>query len=118
MDSKKMARLMIMVLASIMLMGSACATKKYVRNRVNDRVAPVEGRTTELEESSRNLNKRAGDLEAGQAALHNDIRDVDGRATNGINQAKQQALDAQNQANAAQDEARLGNTRVDNLDTY
>ena len=118
MDSIKMTRLLIALLACFMLMGSACATKKYVRNSVNDRVTPVEGRTAELEEGSRDLKKRAGDLEAGQAALHNDIRDVDGRATNGINQAKQQAADAHNQALAASDEAHLGNTRVDNLDTW
>jgi outer membrane protein OmpA-like peptidoglycan-associated protein len=118
MNSIKMTRLLIAVMAIFMVMGSACATKKHVRNRINERVAPLEGRTHELEESSRDLNRRAGELENGQVALGNNIRDVDGRATAGINQAKQQAQDAQNQALTAHDEARMGNSRVDNLDTW
>src|SRR5215471_1717863 len=32
---------------------SGCATKKYVRNRIAERVQPLENRTSELEETSR-----------------------------------------------------------------
>ena len=32
------------IVAAVML-GNACATKKYVRNRVNERATPLESRT-------------------------------------------------------------------------
>jgi outer membrane protein OmpA-like peptidoglycan-associated protein len=125
MYSLKFARLMIALIASFMILNAACATKKYVRNQVNDRVTPVEGRATELEEGQKDLKRRAGDLETNQGAMQNQIKDVNGRvtdvdsrATAGIDQAKQKANDAQNQALAAQDDARLSNSRVDNLDTW
>lgn len=37
----------------IAVSGSGCATKKYARNRINERVTPIEQRTGELEETSR-----------------------------------------------------------------
>ena len=43
----------IVSIAVAVLSGGACATKKYVRNRVNERVTPLENRTGELEETSR-----------------------------------------------------------------
>ena len=118
MRSTSYTKLFITFIAVLMMFGSACATKKYVRNRVNERVTPLEGRTAELEEGNKDLKRRAGDLENGQALLRTDLKDVDGRATAGINQAKDQAGQAQQSALQAQDEARLGNSRVDNLDTW
>jgi outer membrane protein OmpA-like peptidoglycan-associated protein len=118
MYNTRLAKLFITLIACIMMASSACATKKYVRNRINDRVTPVEGRTAELEEGNKDLKRRAGDLEQNQVAMGNTIKDVDSRATTGINQAKQQAGQAQSQAQQAEDEARLSNTRVDNLDNY
>ena len=40
-------------IVAAVLLGNACATKKYVRNRVNERATPLESRTGELEETSR-----------------------------------------------------------------
>ena len=44
---------------------SGCATKKYVRNRVAERVAPLENRTGELEETSRRNTQQIGELRTG-----------------------------------------------------
>src|SRR5215208_1410199 len=52
---------------------SGCATKKYVRNRVAERVTPLENRTTELEETSRRNTQSISELNSG-------IEDVRGRA--------------------------------------
>lgn len=43
----------IVCITFAVLLSSACATKKYVRNRVNERATPLENRTGELEETSR-----------------------------------------------------------------
>lgn len=116
--TSRYTKLFIALIAALMVVSSACATKKYVRNRINDRVTPIEGRTAELEEGNKELRRRAGDLEAGQTALGKEIRDVDSRATSGIEQAKSKAGEAHDQAMLAQDEARLSHSRVDNLDTW
>src|SRR5438128_12553426 len=73
---------------------SGCATKKYVRNRVSERVTPLEQRTGELEETSRRSSQ---DL----ARLSTDVTDVRGRADR-----------AQSQADAALSRAEQANTRV------
>lgn len=56
----------LVCVAVIMALGvafeSGCATKKYVRNRVAERVTPLESRTGELEETSRRNTQRTGDL--------------------------------------------------------
>jgi outer membrane protein OmpA-like peptidoglycan-associated protein len=44
---------------------SGCATKKYVRNRVAERVTPLENRTGELEETSRRSTQQIGELRTG-----------------------------------------------------
>jgi chromosome segregation ATPase len=41
---------------------SGCATKKYVRNRVAERVTPLENRTGELEETSRRNTQQISEL--------------------------------------------------------
>ena len=83
------------VLMSLIVLGSAgCATKKYVRNRVSERVTPLENRTGELEESSRRNTQDLG-------RLSSDVTDVRGRADR-----------AQAQADAALGRAGEANTRV------
>lgn len=52
---------------------SGCATKKYVRNRVAERVAPLENRTGELEETARRNTQQIGELRTS-------VDDVRGRA--------------------------------------
>ncbi|HEX5733681.1 MAG TPA: OmpA family protein [Blastocatellia bacterium] len=64
----------------VILSSAACATKKYARNRINERVTPLEQRTGELEESSR---RNTQDI----ATLSTDINDVRGRADRAQSQA-------------------------------
>jgi outer membrane protein OmpA-like peptidoglycan-associated protein len=52
---------------------TGCATKKYVRNRVAERVQPLENRTTELEETSRRNTQQISELRTG-------VEEVRGRA--------------------------------------
>src|SRR5262245_32983419 len=85
----------ILILSSFIVLGTgACATKKYARNRINERVTPLEQRTGELEETSR---RNTQDL----AHLSSDVTDVRGRADR-----------AQSQADAALGRANEANTRV------
>jgi outer membrane protein OmpA-like peptidoglycan-associated protein len=78
----------------VVLVSVGCATKKYVRNRVSERVTPLEQRTGELEETSRRNSQDIG-------RLSTDITDVRGRADR-----------AQSQADAALSRAEEANTRV------
>jgi outer membrane protein OmpA-like peptidoglycan-associated protein len=85
----------LIVLASVVILGSAgCATKKYARNRISERVTPLENRTGELEETSRRNTQDIG-------RLSTDITDVRGRADR-----------AQSQADTALSRADEANTRV------
>ena len=73
---------------------SGCATKKYVRNRVNERVTPLENRTGELEETSRRNTQEI-------SRLSKDLDDVRLRTER-----------AQQQADRAASSAEQANTRV------
>jgi OmpA-OmpF porin, OOP family len=64
----------------VVFSSAACATKKYARNRVNERVTPLEQRTGELEESSRRNTQDIG-------RLGTDINDVRGSADRAQSQA-------------------------------
>ena len=59
-------KLKMVTVIAIMALGvmfeTGCATKKYVRNRIAERVTPVENRTTELEETSRRNTQQIGEL--------------------------------------------------------
>ncbi|HKY04470.1 MAG TPA: OmpA family protein [Blastocatellia bacterium] len=55
----------IAVMAFTVVFESGCATKKYVRNRVAERVTPLENRTGELEETSRRNTQSIGELRTG-----------------------------------------------------
>src|SRR4249919_1527430 len=87
-------RAMAVVGIAVAVMGSACATKKYVRNRVNERATPLESRTGELEETSRRNTQDIG-------RLGKDIEDV-----------RQRTDRAQQQADKAASSAEQANTRV------
>jgi outer membrane protein OmpA-like peptidoglycan-associated protein len=76
------------------IFGNACATKKYVRNRINERATPLESRTGELEETSRRNTQDIG-------RLGKDIEDV-----------RQRTDRAQQQADRAASSAEQANTRV------
>ncbi|HMG36900.1 MAG TPA: OmpA family protein [Blastocatellia bacterium] len=90
----KLRAIAVFVIALAIVTGSACATKKYVRNRVNERVTPLENRTGELEETSR---RNTQDI----SRLSRDIEDV-----------RQRTDRAQQQADRAASSAEQANTRV------
>jgi outer membrane protein OmpA-like peptidoglycan-associated protein len=79
-------------------LASACATKKYVRNRINERAVPLENRTGELEETSRRNTQEI-------SRLSRDVEDVRGRADR-----------AQVQADRALSSAEQANTRVTSVE--
>jgi OOP family OmpA-OmpF porin len=100
------------VLSLVAVLGSVgCATKKYARNRINERVTPLENRTGELEETSRRNSQDIAKLSA-------DIVDVRGRA----DRAQAQADAATNRAEEASRRAGTAEQSVSdlraNLDKY
>jgi outer membrane protein OmpA-like peptidoglycan-associated protein len=92
----KMYKLVCVTLLTALVIAfeSGCATKKYVRNRVAERVTPLESRTGELEETSRRNTQQIGELRSG-------VEDVRGRADR-----------AQTTADRASATAEQANTRV------
>src|SRR5258708_777952 len=86
------------VLALAVIFESGCATKKYVRNRIAERVTPLENRTGELEETSRRNTQQIAELR-----------------TN-IDEVRNRADKAQNTADAAAAAAEQANTRVTNVE--
>jgi OOP family OmpA-OmpF porin len=84
---------MLLVLSSV-----GCATKKYARNRVNERMTPLEQRAGGLEETSRRNTQDIGQLGT-------DVTDVRGRADR-----------AQSQADTALSRANEANTRANSTD--
>jgi outer membrane protein OmpA-like peptidoglycan-associated protein len=90
-------KLRLLTIAALFLaisFGSACATKKYVRNRVGERVTPLENRTGELEETARR-----------------NTQDIS-RITRDVEDLKQRTDIAQQQADRASTSAEQANTRV------
>jgi outer membrane protein OmpA-like peptidoglycan-associated protein len=77
---KKRIAVVIALSLLVVFSSTACATKKYARNRINERVTPLEQRTGELEESSR---RNTQDI----STLSTDINDVRGRADRAQSQA-------------------------------
>jgi outer membrane protein OmpA-like peptidoglycan-associated protein len=75
-------------------LGSSCATKKYVRNRIGERVTPLENRAGELEETARRNTQEI-------SRLNRDIQEV-----------RTMADKAQQQADRAASSAEQANTRV------
>ena len=78
-------------IAIAVLLASACATKKYVRNRVNERATPLENRTGELEETSR---RNTQDINR----IRTEVAEVSGR-TDRAQQTADRAASAAEQAN-------------------
>ncbi|MBK6428536.1 MAG: OmpA family protein [Blastocatellia bacterium] len=103
--------ILLLTIAILSMFPVGCATKKYVRHRIDERVAPLENRTGELEETSRRNSA--------------DIQRLDGE----VNEARARADKAQVTADAATvkavdaiAKADKVNTRVDklveNIDAY
>jgi outer membrane protein OmpA-like peptidoglycan-associated protein len=95
-EEKTMHRLVCVTLlmALAVVFESGCATKKYVRNRVAERVTPLENRTGELEETSRRNTQQLGELRTG------------------VEDARTRADRAQATANSATSSADQANNRV------
>jgi len=83
---------LIALTAIVVLSSVGCATKKYARNQVSERVTPLEHRTGELEETSRRNTQDIG-------RLSTDITDVRGKADRAQSQADT-ALTRADQANS------------------
>lgn len=113
-------RLPILILATVCLFaigGSGCATKKYVRQTVNERVTPLEGRTQELEETVR---RNTTDITSLDQRLTKEIAGVDAkadRAQQSADAANQTAVAAQGAAQAASNRAEEVNRNVEDLRT-
>jgi outer membrane protein OmpA-like peptidoglycan-associated protein len=114
--------LFLVTLVTLTLGGTGCATKKFVRKTVNDRVTPVEGRTQELEETTR---RNTQDIRGVDDRLTKRIDDVDGRterAQASADSANTRALAADERAARADDHAGRAEQRVEdlrsNLDRY
>lgn len=88
----------VILMALAVAFESGCATKKYVRNRVAERVAPLENRTGELEETSRRNTQQIGELRTG------------------IDDVRMRADRAQGTANSATATAEQANTRVTSVE--
>ncbi len=89
----------LFTLSILLILGSVgCATKKYARNRVNERMTPLEQRAGSLEETSRRNTQDIGQLGT-------DVNDVRGRADR-----------AQSQADTALSRANEANTRANSAD--
>lgn len=102
----------VAVISIALSLGSAgCATKKYTRNRINERVTPLEQRTGELEETSRRNTQDIG-------RLGTDVTEVRGRTERALAQADAalgRADEANKRAGAA--EQSVTDLRA-NLDKY
>jgi outer membrane protein OmpA-like peptidoglycan-associated protein len=89
----------LFALSTLLVLSSVgCATKKYARNRVNERLTPLEQRAGSLEETSRRNTQDIGQLST-------DVNDVRGRADR-----------AQLQADTALTRAGEANTRANATD--
>jgi outer membrane protein OmpA-like peptidoglycan-associated protein len=94
----KLRAIAVLGIAAAVMFNGACATKKYVRNRVNERATPLENRTGELEETSR---RNTQDI----SRIGRDVEEVRGRADR-----------AQQQADRAASSAEQANTRVSGVE--
>jgi outer membrane protein OmpA-like peptidoglycan-associated protein len=86
------------LLVSIVFVGQACATKKYVRKTLDERIAPLEGRTTELEESARRTTAAIKELDDRLSGRITAVDNKAQRATDLATEADRKAVDAKNAA--------------------
>jgi outer membrane protein OmpA-like peptidoglycan-associated protein len=104
MGRRKLSLALILTAAVGSTLASGCATKKYVRQRIDERVAPVEKQTGELAEVSR---RNSADIQR----LNTEVSDARTRA----DRAQQTADSAQAAASEAGARADRVNQRVDQV---
>ena len=100
-----------LLLALSVVFESGCATKKYVRNRVAERVTPLENRTGELEETSRRNTQQLGELRTG-------VEDARTRADRAQTTAKTRTTSADQANNRVTGVERNVEDLRENLDKY
>ncbi|HZS47397.1 MAG TPA: OmpA family protein [Blastocatellia bacterium] len=100
-------------LALLLMLGSACATKKYVRKTVDTRLTPVEGRVGELEETSRRTSQELKDLDARLSGRIEEVNKTAERANAEAQQASQRAARADEHAAQADEHATKVEQKVD-----
>ncbi len=89
------------VIASIGLLGSGCATKKYVRNTA----APVQAKVDQIGEQTTRHSQSIEETKT-------QVKEVDDRATRGINAAQERASTADQHALAADQHALAADKRA------
>jgi OmpA-OmpF porin, OOP family len=104
MGRRKLSLALVLAAAVSTGLTSGCATKKYVRQRIDERVAPVEKQTGELAEVSR---RNSSDIQR----LNTEVSDARTRA----DRAQQTAESAQSAAGEASAKADRVNQRVDQV---
>jgi outer membrane protein OmpA-like peptidoglycan-associated protein len=101
----------VTVSAIAVSLSTACATKKHVRNRVTERMTPLEQRTGELEETSRRNTQDISRLGEGVT----DVRERSTRAQSRADGALARANEANTRVSSA--EQMVSDVRT-NLDRY
>jgi outer membrane protein OmpA-like peptidoglycan-associated protein len=101
------------------LIGTGCATKKYVTKTitpVEQRVTAAEGKNAEQDKQIADANKEIADLGTDLSRTKEQLKDVDNKATaagTAANQAGQRADAAQRSADGARTLAQQGNDKAD-----
>ena len=108
---------LLMVLVLFTFAGSGCATKKYVRQTVNERVTPLEGRTQELEETVRRNSQDIRDLDDKLSKRIDDVTARTDRAQSTADAATARAIAADERAARADEHAAKAEERVEDLRT-
>jgi outer membrane protein OmpA-like peptidoglycan-associated protein len=119
---RRLPIVILIALVAVTIGSTGCATKKYVRKTVNERVTPLEGRTQELEETTR---RNTQDIRTTDDRLTKQIADVSGRtdrAQASADSANSRAIAADERASRADEHAAKAEERVEdlrsNLDRY
>lgn len=111
---------------------TGCATKKYVRNTVNDAVSPVQKQADDLQKKTADNTTAIGDLDRSVARVDEKAMEADRKAAaaqESANKANDSATQAGQRADAANTLAQQGVSKaddvsrnlsktIDNLDNY
>lgn len=118
----KTRQMLLAMLVLIVLFTAGCATKKYVRKSIDERLQPVQNKVTELEETSRRNTQDIKALDTRLTAAVDDARSRADRAQAAADQASQRALSAQEGVEGVKRDVVTVEKNVDdkigNLDNY
>lgn len=111
MPYRKLQVTLLMTLVCGSMLSYGCATKKYVRQRIDERVAPLESRTGELEETSR---RNSADIQR----LNSEVSDAKARADRAQTTADSATVKATEAGNKATQVNQRVDTLIQNIDSY